>query len=162
MNAGDLCTRNVVISPRGSTVTEAARLMRKFDVGNVVIVDDDNGARTPVGIVTDRDITVQLVAGQLDPDTLDVDEVMLREIVTVDEDTSIEEVASTMKSNGVRRTPVVNRQGGLEGILAFDDIIDILAEQMMELAQLVQGQQQRQKRTLQGDPSDTDQRPSTG
>ncbi len=154
MNAGDLCTRHVVYSVPGDSVEDAARLMRQFGVGDVVVVDEDNGVRRPIGIVTDRDIAVKVVAHGLAPDRLDVDEVMRQEIVTVDAQMSIEEVAKTMKSRGVRRTPVVNRQGGLEGILSFDDIVDYLAEQMADLAGLVHHQQERQKRMLAGDLPD--------
>lgn len=148
MNAGHLCTRTVVFALPGNSVTHAAGLMRDFDVGDVVVVEEDNGLRRPVGIVTDRDVTTKVVAHDLDPGQLDVDEIMLQDIVTVDEDLSIEEVAHTMKTHGVRRTPVVNAQGGLEGILSFDDIVDHLAEQMADLAGLVQRQQRHQKEVL--------------
>lgn len=148
MNAGQLCTRTVVFAIPGNSVEDAADLMRNFDVGDVVVVHDDNGIRRPIGIVTDRDITTKVVAHGLDPNQIDVDEIMLQDIVTVGESTSLEEVAHTMKTHGVRRTPVVNTREGLEGILTFDDIIDYLAEQMTELAGLIQRQQQRQREAI--------------
>lgn len=148
MNAGQLCTRDVVFALPGNTVQHAAGLMRQFGVGDVVVARNDNGVRQPVGIVTDRDIAVKVVAHALDADQLEVGEIMLQDIVTVDEQMSLEEVGKTMKSHGVRRTPVVNQQGGLEGIISFDDIIDFLAEQMSDLAGLLQRQQQFQKQAL--------------
>lgn len=148
MNAGQLCTREVVFSVPGESVEEAAEVMRQYDVGDVVVVEQDNGVRRPIGIVTDRDIAVKVVAHGLDPATLDVDEIMIGEIETVGEQTSVEEVAHTMKVKGVRRTPVVDRDNSLVGILAFDDIVDYLAEQMSDLAGLVQRQQEGQKSAL--------------
>ncbi len=152
MNAGELCTRTVVFALAGNSVYHAAELMRRFDVGDVVVVNEDDGIRRPIGLVTDRDITVKVVAFDLNPRQLDVDEIMLREVVTVDEAMPVEGVARRMKAKAVRRTPVVNEQGGLEGILSFDDIVDFLAEELGTLAGLLNLQQQRQ-RALMGDTS---------
>ena len=148
MNAGQLCTRTVVFALPGNTVKHAAELMRNFDVGDVVVVAQEEDLRRPIGIVTDRDVTTKVVAHGLDADQLDVDEIMRQDIVIVDEKHSVEEVAHTMRVHGVRRTPVVNSSGGLEGILSFDDIVDHLAEQMTELAKLVQRQQEHQRQVL--------------
>ncbi len=150
MNAGALCTRTVVFALPTNSVYHAAELMRRFDVGNVVVISEDNGARRPIGLVTDRDITIKVVAQGLDSRQLDVEEIMIGEVVTVDEEASLEEVVDAMKSNGVRRMPVVNSQGGLVGILALDDIVDLLAEEMSNLAGLIRRQQERQKDILAG------------
>lgn len=154
MNAGEICTRIVVFANRGETVHRAAQLMRRFDVGNVVVVDDGNNIRRPVGIVTDRDITVKVVANGLDPRQLDVGEVMMGDLVTIDENMTLEEIVETMETSGVRRLPVVNEDGGLEGILALDDIIDLLAEELGSVATLIQRQQERQDDILSGPPAD--------
>lgn len=154
MNAGDICTRIVVFANRGESVYRAAQLMRRFDVGNVVVVDDGNNIRRPVGIVTDRDITVKVVANGLDPRQLDVGEVMMGDLVTIDENMTLEEIVETMETSGVRRLPVVNEDGGLEGILALDDIIDLLAEELGSVATLIQRQQERQDDILSGPPAD--------
>ena len=148
MNAGELCTRTVVFALAGNSVYHAAELMRRFDVGDVVVVSEKNGVRRPIGVVTDRDITVQVVAHGLNARQLDVDEIMLQEIVTVGEEAPVEEVARTMKIHGVRRVPVVNDAGGLEGIISSDDIVDLLAEEMANLAGLLQLQQRRQRAVL--------------
>lgn len=148
MNAGELCTRTVVFALPGNSVYHAAELMRRFDVGDVVVVREEEDLRRPIGLVTDRDITVKLVAYDLNPRQIDVDEVMRQEIVTVGEEMSVEDVARTMKTNGVRRTPVINAAGGLEGILSLDDIVDLIAEEMSNLAGLIQRQQQRQRSAL--------------
>ncbi len=150
MNAGELCTRTVVFALPTNSVYHAAELMRRFDVGNVVVVSEDDGIRRPIGLVTDRDITVKVVAQGVDARQLDVEEIMMGEVVTVGEQTPLEEVVDTMKANGVRRMPVVNDRGGLEGILALDDIVDLLAEEMSHLAGLIRRQQERQKDILTG------------
>lgn len=148
MNAGELCTRSVVFALPTNTVFHAADLMRRFDVGDVVVINEDNGVRRPVGLVTDRDITTKIVAEKLDPEKIDVEDIMIGTIVTVEEETPVEQVATTMAAHGVRRTPVVNSEGGLEGILALDDIVALLSEQMGNLAFLVERQQDRQKEAL--------------
>ena len=148
MNAGELCTRTVVFALAGNSVYHAAELMRRFDVGDVVVVSEEEGIRRPIGMVTDRDITVQVVAHALDPRQLDVDEIMLQDIVTVEETMPVEDVARQMKVFGVRRMPVVDAKGSLEGILTFDDLVDFLSEEMLTLAALLQRQQERQKAVL--------------
>lgn len=143
MNAGELSTRTVVFALAGNTVYHAAELMRRFDVGNVVVVREKFGRRRPIGIVTDRDIAIKVVAFGLDARQLDVDEVMVPDVVTVDEQMPIEEAAQVMRRRGVRRAPVVDERGGLVGILSFDDIVELVAEEMSHLAGLVRRQQAR-------------------
>lgn len=154
MNAGDICTRIVVFANQGDSVYRAAQLMRRFDVGNVVVVDEENRVRRPVGIVTDRDITVKVVANGLDPRQLEVGEVMMGDLVTIEESMNLDQIVDVMEGSGVRRLPVVNEQGGLEGIIALDDILDLLAEELGAVATLIQRQQERQEEILSGPPAD--------
>jgi CBS domain-containing protein len=110
--------------------------MRLHHVGDVVIVEDRKEMPVPVGIITDRDLVVELIADEVDLDAVTVGDVMSYELVTARTDDSIWETLKRMRGQGVRRIPVVNDQGGLEGILALDDILELLAEELSMLAKV--------------------------
>lgn len=130
MDVGEICTREVVIATRNTTVVEAARLMREYHVGDLVVVDESEGRRVPVGIVTDRDIVVGVLALGLDPAVLTVGDIMGSHLVTAAEDDDVYETLQIMRTRGVRRVPVVNTAGALVGIVALDDILEIFAEEL--------------------------------
>jgi CBS domain-containing protein len=111
--------------------------MRKYHVGDVVVVEEKNKERFPVGILTDRDIVVLLVARDVDLDSVKVEDVMSFELVSAREEDDVMNTIKQMSSLGVRRMPVVNNRGGLEGILAVDDLIELLSEQLADLVKLI-------------------------
>ena len=133
---GNSCVKPVATVTRASTVAEAAALMRKHHVGALVIVDDSNGARKPLGIVTDRDIAIEVVAAGLVPATVTVGEIVQRPVTTVTEDAGWAETVRLMSVNGVRRLPVVDAAGGLIGIVSFDDLLVHLAGPLVAIADL--------------------------
>lgn len=135
---GNCCVKTVATVTKESTVAEAAALMRKHHVGALVMVDDGNGAggMKPVGIVTDRDIAIEVVAAGLAPETVRVGEIVQRPITTVTEDTGWAETARLMSVNGVRRMPVVDAAGKLIGIVSFDDLLLQFAGPMVAIADL--------------------------
>lgn len=145
MSIGELCNRNVVIVGRDESVREAARLMRNHHVGDIVVVEERKENRTPVGIVTDRDLVVEVLAKDIDPESVTVGDVMSFELLTVHEQDSLWDVIPRMRHEGFRRVPVVNEAGGLEGILSIDDVIELLAEQTAGLAGLISREQQRER-----------------
>jgi CBS domain-containing protein len=118
--------------------------MRSRHVGDVVVVEQRNGSRHPVGIVTDRDIVVEVVAAGVNPDALTVADITGPDLATVSESEGVYEALHTMRSKGVRRIPVVDRDGGLVGIVTLDDLLSLLAEEMTELAKLVSREKQRE------------------
>jgi CBS domain-containing protein len=134
---GDVCVRDVIIASRATTVLEAAHLMRQHHVGNLVVVDDVNGKRLPVGIVTDRDIVVSVIALGLDARVFSVGDLLLQDLVSVREDQGIFECIQQMRLNGVRRMPIVDREGALVGIMSVDDLVQLLSEEMDQLAKLM-------------------------
>lgn len=136
MTVGSFCNREVVIARRESTIIEVAKLMRLHHVGDVVIVEDRENITVPVGIITDRDLVVELIADGVDLELVTVGDVMSYELVTARTDNSIWETLKRMRGLGVRRIPVVNGQGGLEGILALDDILELLAQELSMLAKV--------------------------
>ena len=147
MNVAELCNREVIIIGQEDTVLEAAKLMRQYHVGDLVVVEKRQGVSFPIGILTDRDIVIELIAGEVDLDAVTVGDVMSYDLLTVSEDEAIADTIKLMRGKGVRRVPVVNKQGGLEGIIAVDDLIDLLAEQMQDIVSLIScGQKKEQQK----------------
>jgi CBS domain-containing protein len=144
MPIGDICVREVVTATRETTVQQAAQLMRENHVGDLLVVEHVNGVRQPVGIVTDRDIAVAVVAPGLDPAVLSVGDIMGPELKTVDEDEGIFETLHQMRDAGVRRIPVVTNQKALAGIVSTDDIVQLLADELTEVAKLISREQRRE------------------
>ncbi len=147
MTIGELCNREVVVVNRGETALEAARLMRQHHVGDVVVVEDKDNGKVPAGILTDRDIVIELVAEQVDPESVTVEEVMSDQLLTVNESDELLDTIEQMRIKGVRRVPVVGKDGELVGILTLDDVLDVLAEALKGLALLTGREQRRERET---------------
>jgi predicted transcriptional regulator len=126
---------------------EAAQLMRQHYVGDLVVVDQDNGKRVLIGILTDRDMVIEIIAQSLDFNEISVGDVMGRQLVSVQENEGKFETLRLMCSKGVRRLPVVNQEGALVGIISADDILDLLAEEMKELAKIAPREPEREAST---------------
>lgn len=141
MPVGEVCIREVIICNRKTTITEAAQLMRRYHVGDLLVVDESDDKRTPVGIVTDRDIVLNVVAMKLDPSVVCAGDILGERILTVREDEGIFETMQRMRAGGIRRMPVIDDRGRLVGIVAIDDLIQLLAEEMNELAKLISKEQ---------------------
>jgi CBS domain-containing protein len=145
MPIGDVCVRDVVCAGKDTTILDAARLMRQHHVGNLVVVEDSaNGRRYPVGIITDRDIAVSVIAPALDAALFTLGDLLSQELVTAQENQGIFESIQNMRMHGVRRMPIVDRQGALVGIVSVDDLIRLLGEELSELAKLIAREQARE------------------
>jgi CBS domain-containing protein len=140
MLVGEICNREVVIANADESVMQAARLMRENHVGDVVVVEEQEGVRVPKGILTDRDIVIELIAQEVDLDEVDIGDVMSYELLIALESEDVLDILKRMRAKGVRRVPVVNQEGGLEGILTADDVIDLVAEQLKDLTGLTKRQ----------------------
>ncbi len=147
MPISEFCNRDVVFATRKMSVPEAAQLMRQFHVGDLVVVDELESKRVPVGIVTDRDMVIQIIAKSLDFNDFCVGDIMSPQLVSVEEKEGVFETIRLMRAKGVRRIPVVNQEGGLEGIVSADDILDLLAEEMTELAKVAPREQEHEAKT---------------
>ena len=136
MNIGGLCHRNPITLGRGDELNKAAQLMRAHHIGYLVVIEADanDGRQRPIGVLTDRDIVVTVVARQIDPQTLRVGDIMTPQPVTVSEADSVEQTLREMRRIGVRRLPVVGQHGELVGIVSIDDVLDFLAGQLQNLA----------------------------
>ncbi len=147
MPVSELCTREVVVVSRSETVLEAARLMRHHHVGDVIVVEERGGSRIPVGIVTDRDFVVEIMANGLDPGSISVGEIMVPELATIESERGLFEAIEYMRSKGVRRLPVVGEGGALIGILSLDDLLELLAEELSSIARLVRSERKKEERS---------------
>lgn len=146
MTAGRYCNREVVITDKDTTIAEAATLMRRFRVGDLVVTENERMMNMPIGIVTDRDLVLEVLAEDVPLDAVTLKDVMNPEPVTVDQDESLLDTLAVMRDRGVRRLLVVNKEGGLEGIFCADDAIELLAEALGDLADLVGREKRNEQR----------------
>lgn len=145
MRIGGIATLEAVHCKREASVLEAALLMRQHHVGDLVVVDEVGGELVPVGILTDRDIVVSLVAEGLDAKSIEVGDIMSTELLSASEDADVHETIERMRFKGVRRLPVINSSGVLAGVVSVDDLMEFLAEEMTELSRISLRQQSIEK-----------------
>ncbi len=146
MSVGEICNREVIVIQRDEPVLEAARLMRTYHVGALIVIDKPNGRAIPVGIVTDRDLVVEVLATELDETVITVGDIMTQELFTLKENTATYDAIDLMRRKTVRRLPIVDDAGELVGILTLDDVLEILSEEMLDLAKLVRYEQKKETR----------------
>ena len=144
MAMSELCNPDVITLERNSTIAQAAKLMRQHHVGAVIVVEMKDGRRSPVGIVTDRDIVVELVATELDPDVITVGDIMVHTLVSISEKSGLLEAIRLMADKGVRRLPVTDEKGALVGIATLDDILLLLTKELGALSKLVEREQKNE------------------
>jgi len=145
MTTGQVCIREVVFIHKQASIPEAARLMREYHVGDLVVIQEKTGKRVPIGIVTDRDIVLEVIAEGVGMDDVNVGDIMSDNLVTARESASLLETIKVMRAKGIRRLPVVNDDNELVGILSVDDLIDLFSEQIVDLTRLVSREQDREK-----------------
>ncbi len=144
MNAGEICNREVIIAEPDMAVVQAARLMRQYHVGSLVVCARKESARIPIGMLTDRDLTVAILAKELDPSTLTIGDVMPPDLFTVRDEDTVTDVLRVLRERGVRRVPVVASDGALVGNVTLDDLLDIAAEQMHDIVAAIRREQTRE------------------
>ncbi len=129
----DMLNREVITIAPDAAVSEAAYLMMREDIGSLVVVDNK---MFPIGILTDRDLVVSVIAEGMNPDDVSVADVMTPDVIYVEEDTNILDILSTMSEYSIRRMPVT-KDGKLSGIVSVDDLIVIVATELADLATAV-------------------------
>lgn len=127
--------RQVVSVSLETPVIEAARRMRDARVGCVVVSRDHH----PVGILTDRDIAVRVVAEGRDPDKTRVSDVVTYDAITLQTSDTRQTALIRMREHGVRRLPIVNEEGKLAGMVTSDDLIALLARELLDLGAGIEG-----------------------
>jgi len=148
MGVGSLCTHRVITVDRGIDVAAAAGVMRDNHIGYLIVTDAGTGGAAPIGVLTDRDIVVKVLAKNVDAHSLTVGDVMTPEPLTAAIDDSLGETLHRMRAMGVRRVPVVGPRGQITGVLSLDDVIDHLVGQLADVSGSIHTEQ-RVERALQ-------------
>jgi CBS domain-containing protein len=146
MSVGEICNRVVIFTQRVTLLPEAAGLMREHHVGSLVVVEEQAQGRVPVGILTDRDIVVAVVAPAVDPRTVTAGEMMTGDLLTVREQDSVYDALRLMRGRGIRRVPVVTPTGTLAGIVTLDDLLETVAEQLNDIVRAITSEQAHEAR----------------
>jgi CBS domain-containing protein len=123
--------QDIIITTADESVREVANLMRDYDIGAVVVCDEE---KRPVGIVTDRDIVLRCVCDGDDCRDTNVGDIMSTSIQTVTLDSGLMDIVKEMRASGVRRMPVVDRDGRAVGLVSFGDVLELLTQELSFLA----------------------------
>ncbi|HIC7357918.1 TPA: CBS domain-containing protein [Legionella pneumophila] len=145
MRIGEFCNRDVVMMNGDESVKQAAELMRAHHVGDIVLVEELKGHQVPIGIVTDRDLVVEVMALDVNPEELAVQDIVTRSVLVAREEDSLIDSLALMQEKGVRRLPVVDNEHVLVGIITIDDITELLAEMLHKVVGVVDRQQKVEK-----------------
>jgi CBS domain-containing protein len=148
MQLKEICTTEVVFCERSTTVLQAAEIMRRKHVGDLVVVDDASDERTPVGVITDRDIVVKVVGNERDPARVTVGDVMRTPVVVGSYTEEASDAIARMRTHRVRRLPVTGPHGRLIGIVTLDDLLRLLVNDTSALLEVVASEQDQEQRTL--------------
>ena len=142
MRVRDFCTREPVVIPAQASLRAAAHEMRNRHVGALIVVDE---ARKPVGILTDRDIVVAVIAVPgARPEGVRVCDATSARLALAHEDDGVFEAVEKMSERGVRRLPVVAADGTLAGILTADDVQRMVAAELGRLAEALKKGSERE------------------
>lgn len=147
MNIGRLCRRAVITIQENEELTAAAQLMRARHVGFLIVVEppERGGKQKVIGVITDRDIVVAVIAREVPARELMVGDVMTREPLLAEEGQPIESVLCLMREVGVRRVPVTDQQGYLVGVLSLDDVLEAMAEQLVNIAASIRSERRAER-----------------
>jgi CBS domain-containing protein len=145
MTIGTVCTRETIIAKREDTIVAVAKLMRRHHVGDIVVVKEGEAGNIPIGIVTDRDLVIEILAQDLSPDAVAVGDIVSCEVVTARDSDGIWDTVQKMRIKGVRRMPVVDERGALVGIVSLDDLLELLSEELSGLTKIVGREQERER-----------------
>jgi predicted transcriptional regulator len=150
MKVGEVCRRGAISIANTEGITDAARLMREHHVGFLIVYQLGDELRRPIGVLTDRDIVVEILAKKIDPDAFKVDDLMTRQPLLANETEDLSDVLQAMRLAGVRRVPVVDVRGALAGVIAIDDAFDIVTSFMCDITGSIKHQQRVERRARAG------------
>jgi CBS domain-containing protein len=144
LNIGMISSRNVVHCDEQASMLEIAKMMREEHVGSVVVGSEVGGHRRPVGIITDRDLVVQVLAEEAPMDELTAADVMTSDPLCVHESTSVSDAIDAMRGRGVRRAIIVDDSNSLAGIASLDDLLLFFAAEFSGLVDLVETERKKE------------------
>lgn len=147
MKVADVCKRAVIAIDNRMDIAAAAELMRVHHVGFLVVYRSGDEIRRPIGVLTDRDIVIEVIAKKVDPVTVTVDDLMSRQPLVAQEFEEVGDVLQAMRIAGVRRVPVVDAREALVGVIAIDDIFDVITGFMCDITGSVKNEQRAERRS---------------
>jgi CBS domain-containing protein len=150
MKVGEYCKRAVIAINSGSDAAAAAQLMREEHVGFLIVYRDGDELQKPIGVLTDRDLVLAVLARNVDPHSVTVGDVMTRQPLIANESDELNDMLQGMRLTGVRRVPVVDARGALTGIFALDDAIDLITGLMCDIAGSIKSEQRQEWRVRTG------------
>jgi len=150
MKVGEYCKRAVVAIASSADAAEAAKLMRAEHVGFLVVYREGDALQRPVGVLTDRDLVLGVMARDVDPHALTIDDVMTRQPLVASDADELGDMLQGMRMTGVRRVPVVDARGALIGIMAIDDAIELITGLMCDIAGSIKSEQRQEWRARVG------------
>jgi CBS domain-containing protein len=150
MNIADVCRQGATSIANSEGIAEAARLMRERHVGFLIVHQLGDDLRRPIGVLTDRDLVVEVMAKNVDPETLKVDDVMTPRPLVAIETEGLSELLQAMRLGGVRRVPVVDARGALTGVIAIDDVFDVITSFMCDITGSIKHEQRIERRARTG------------
>ncbi len=145
MTVGKYCERELEPLSRDASLQEAALMMRSHHVGEVIVVDKLDGKNIPVGVVTDRDLVIEIMALAVDVEQISVGNIMSLELITVRHDYSLSDTLDIMQRHGVRRLPVVDNSGALLGIINIEVILKVLCQDLSKMLTLFNNERDNEK-----------------
>jgi predicted transcriptional regulator len=146
MKVGDVCRKAVVTVDDTMDLTQAAQVMRTHHVGFLIVHRAGDELRRPIGEHTDRDIVIGVVAKQVDPAALTVNDLMTPQPLVAQESEELADVLQGMRNAGIRRVPVVDARGALIGVIAIDDVFEIITNFMCDITGSVKNEQRQERR----------------
>ncbi|VEB36044.1 CBS domain protein [Legionella sainthelensi] len=144
MIVGEYCNRDVVVINCNESVKNAAELMRQYHVGDLVLLEEQKNKKAPIGIVTDRDLVIEVMAAGIAPESLLIKDIITEPFSSVFENDNLLDALELIHSKKIRRLPVINNDKTLVGIITLDDFIEILAENMAKVVDVIKLQQQKE------------------
>lgn len=142
---GQVATSIVVTADPETTAADAARLMRRHHVGSLVVVDASDDSGRALGIVTDRDLVLAVMAEELDPGVFTVGDLMSTDLATAPQQAGLMDAVAILRRRGLRRLIVVDEAGRVTGLVTLEDLLDALAGELGTLAQALRGARDRER-----------------
>ncbi|MEG0820690.1 MAG: CBS domain-containing protein [Burkholderiaceae bacterium] len=144
MKVVDMAVREVESVAAEASVKDCALVMRRKHVGSLVVVDGNN---VPVGMITDRDLAIEVLAQGLNPDALTVGDVMTTPVAVAQEEENVIDALARLRERGVRRLPVVDAAGKLTGIVTSSNLLEELSMELDSLVRAIKASHTRETET---------------
>jgi CBS domain-containing protein len=138
MKISEICRSDVVSIDQNASAAEAAKIMKRSRIGSLIAIEE--GSNKPIGIITDRDIVLKVIAEGKDPSSVKIAEFMSKNLYMENQDTDIAEVISMMKEKGIRRVPIIDDESRLCGIVSLDDLCLMVDKEQDNIADIIRKQ----------------------